>query len=400
MITSAKPQILTPDGRSVVPTGCYTLPLANCGQTSKLSKITTSEEYSRALQLDTEVSGQYEVGAKGSKGVMSAEVSKKYSFKASRGYSSFKKNVEERMAERFELKSYCLHYEVGYGDDYVRVPTASSLAACKKLKNTTGLTGTQVRDQWFAFFATYGTHYMSRVRLGGKMVYTMDVEDFKRTKDEKEKISTSFAMSYAMEKKVSAGLRASVSGSFPGARGGGGLYLYEATLATVRAVESISGDPVGVYCHRQDAAKKKTTTQKPLGFIGNHKKNLARQVLCLQVSTGGMSSLVWYATPPPPPPCPPCPLSYQRSIATGHIYGGAEGARFFFHSHCPHANPRWSVDGRHPLAHMAPLPALTLALTLALALTLTLTPALSRLNIGTELVGEGTSAMTGEGHQE
>ena len=33
---------------------------------------------------------------------------------------------------------------------------------------------------------------------------------------------------------------------------------------------------------------------------------------------------------PPPPPCPPGPLSYQGSIATGHTYGGAEGARIFF----------------------------------------------------------------------
>ena len=44
-------------------------------------------------------------------------------------------------------------------------------------------------------------------------------------------------------------------------------------------------------------------------------------------STGGPSPRFGYATPPPPPPpCPPGPLSYQRSIATGHTYGGAEGA--------------------------------------------------------------------------
>ena len=34
--------------------------------------------------------------------------------------------------------------------------------------------------------------------------------------------------------------------------------------------------------------------------------------------------------PPPPPPGPPGPLSYQGSMATGHTYGGAEGARKFF----------------------------------------------------------------------
>ena len=62
------------------------------------------------------------------------------------------------------------------------------------------------------------------------------------------------------------------------------------------------------------------------------------------LSTGGASPRFGYATPPPPapppPPCPPGPLSYQGSIATGHTYGGAEGARkFFFHSPCPHSIP-------------------------------------------------------------
>ena len=38
--------------------------------------------------------------------------------------------------------------------------------------------------------------------------------------------------------------------------------------------------------------------------------------------------------------------------------------------------------------------------TQAPALAATTGEPLSRLNIGTELVGEGTSAMTGEGHQE
>ena len=46
--------------------------------------------------------------------------------------------------------------------------------------------------------------------------------------------------------------------------------------------------------------------------------------------------------PPPPPPCPPGPLSYQGAIATGHTYGGAEGAQNFFFI---------------PLAHVASLPA-------------------------------------------
>ena len=59
----------------------------------------------------------------------------------------------------------------------------------------------------------------------------------------------------------------------------------------------------------------------------------------------------------------------------GAIWGGGGGAG---------TRPWWLALGGGGLC----LPSLALPLTI------------SRLNIGTELVGEGTSAMTGEGHQE
>ena len=43
---------------------------------------------------------------------------------------------------------------------------------------------------------------------------------------------------------------------------------------------------------------------------------------------------------PPLPPCPPGPLSCQGSTATGHTYGGAQGARkISFHSPCLRGTP-------------------------------------------------------------
>ena len=56
------------------------------------------------------------------------------------------------------------------------------------------------------------------------------------------------------------------------------------------------------------------------------------------------SALLTCLRPPPPPSphCPSGPLSYQGSIATGHTYGGAEGARKIFFI---------------PLANVASLPA-------------------------------------------
>ena len=44
-------------------------------------------------------------------------------------------------------------------------------------------------------------------------------------------------------------------------------------------------------------------------------------------------------TPPPLPPCLPGPLSCQRSIATGRVYGGAKGTPIFFYSPCPRDTP-------------------------------------------------------------
>ena len=63
-----------------------------------------------------------------------------------------------------------------------------------------------------------------------------------------------------------------------------------------------------------------------------HLEKVASSYGC-ELSTGGTSPRFWYVTPPPPPPpCPPGPLSCQGSTATGHTYGGAEGARNFFFS--------------------------------------------------------------------
>ena len=58
------------------------------------------------------------------------------------------------------------------------------------------------------------------------------------------------------------------------------------------------------------------------------------------VRTEGTSPQFWYMIPPPL--CPPGPVSCQGSIATGHTYGGPEGApkNFFV-----------------PLVRVAPLPA-------------------------------------------
>ena len=73
---------------------------------------------------------------------------------------------------------------------------------------------------------------------------------------------------------------------------------------------------------------------------------------------------------PPPPPCPPGPLSCQGSTATGHTYGGAEGARkFFFHSPCPFCPLCTPTLSLNPTLTLMPTPTLSLLLTLPTNLT-------------------------------
>ena len=105
---------------------------------------------------------------------------------------------------------------------------------------------------------------------------------------------------------------------------------------------------------------------------------------------GAVSSVRVRDPPPPPPPCPPGPLLYQGSIATSHTCGGAKGARKIFFIPLAHIAPLPAQAAEHPNtirdpnldsnAHPNPQPAPD--------------------TIGTELVGEGTLAMTSEGHQE
>ena len=109
---------------------------------------------------------------------------------------------------------------------------------------------------------------------------------------------------------------------------------------------------------------------------------------------GGGAPRFWYA--PPPPPCPPGPLAKGQRLLAMHLVAPKAPKNFFsfplpiLSTLHPNTILEPNLDSNaHPNPQPTPNP----------------TPKLyprpqSRLNIGTELVGEGTLAMTGEEHQE
>merc|ERR1711871_1797658 len=71
-------------------------------------------------------------------------------------------------------------------------------------------------DQWAQFFRIFGTHFISKVHLGGKMVYTCDMTSSSIEKVESSGVSASMAVEASYEgfgASASAGASASMSSS-------------------------------------------------------------------------------------------------------------------------------------------------------------------------------------------
>ena len=129
-----------------------------------------------------------------SAGVTKAEATAKYA--ASYGFQDFNQRVASKSMERFEMASYCLVYQTGFFPAEKLQPTAPFKAACERLQAahktlTVAKSWPRLRELWFEFFRTWGAHYAHEVKLGGKMVHTIDVDDAARSAASKSKIGSS-----------------------------------------------------------------------------------------------------------------------------------------------------------------------------------------------------------------
>ena len=179
----------TTNNRHVQPVEGYAFPISACTMQTEVTEVTSASDYQDSLSVDAKVQakGEY-AGVKGK-------------FVGSVGYNSFKQSAQSKTISRFQTVSYCLTSEVGFNPTHVAVPKDSFQTAAQALKAyaKTQTDSTLVQNKWNEFFARFGTHYMSVVRLGGKLtnIVVTDTSTRESTDD--------FGLSISAAIKLSAG---------------------------------------------------------------------------------------------------------------------------------------------------------------------------------------------------
>ncbi|KAA0162852.1 hypothetical protein FNF31_03115 [Cafeteria roenbergensis] len=172
---------LSRDMRYLQPVGGFAFPEYSCHMSSSSRELSTESDYQSSLQVDASVQGGYGVG--GFSG----------SFSASAGFGEFARDVASKGSERFELVSYCLQFVAGFnkGADTKLKQMPHFEAAVQ------GLVGGD-QDTWNAFFEEFGTHYISKVHLGGKMIHqvTMDRSSVEKIRNSNVDVSLAVEASF------------------------------------------------------------------------------------------------------------------------------------------------------------------------------------------------------------
>ena len=113
-------------------------------------------------------------------------------FSASVGVKQFSHDIVQGKKRRFTLNSYCLKYVVAYDEGLLNLPDPEPnfCAQAKTLpslvvENSTTATvvqGSPEQKAWFEFFTMFGTHYVHKVHLGGKMIHQVTLSQSAVTK--------------------------------------------------------------------------------------------------------------------------------------------------------------------------------------------------------------------------
>ena len=172
----------TADNRFVQPVEGYAFEWQVCSMASSYASTSTTEGYQKSLEVDAEVHGGYE-------GFVASA-----SFAASAGYKQFESKVGSAFASRYRSVSYCLKSEIGFHDGHQHEGTKDFQLACMAL-NKYEEAGLMAKEAaWFEFFRLWGTHFMGVVRLGGKMVHTLELDESRAEKKGGEEMNASIAL--------------------------------------------------------------------------------------------------------------------------------------------------------------------------------------------------------------
>ncbi|KAA0173151.1 hypothetical protein FNF27_05375 [Cafeteria roenbergensis] len=151
------------DMRFLQPLGGYALPEYSCHMSSTAVEISSESDYQKSLEVDAslEVGYQSPVPTGGNA-----------SFSASAGFGRFSQEVAAKGSERFQMTSYCLQFVAGFnkGAGQKLEPVEHFAALAREVGQS------KEEGQWFDFFKQYGTHFISKVHLGGKMIFEVTID--------------------------------------------------------------------------------------------------------------------------------------------------------------------------------------------------------------------------------
>jgi len=155
-ITTYQENSLTSDGKYSIPDHVQAMQLSSCGFQRKVSTVTGSQSYQDSVSVDVEAEGRFQLwGAR---------------FSASRAYKEVSEGTSQYHRVYTIVREKCTEYEVAVND----------------MQMSIGLLDTDFYDifvhlgndddAYKRFIDTYGTHMVSRVALGAKMVIRSEFE--------------------------------------------------------------------------------------------------------------------------------------------------------------------------------------------------------------------------------
>lgn len=157
----------TRDDHHLRPLGAYSYPQYSCMKTESSVSQSTTKDYSKSLATDCSMAASLSAAGVGSAG-----------FSFSTAAKEFKNTVVGSKSEKYVMTSYCLQFVAGfiegnhvpsavpyYKNETFYLPTVASVEAITD----------EVRKIWHGFFEQFGTHYIHKVWLGGKMVHQMTI---------------------------------------------------------------------------------------------------------------------------------------------------------------------------------------------------------------------------------
>jgi hypothetical protein len=111
--------------------------------------------------------------------VLSKQTAVAGAFQLSAPLRKFHDEVVKEKKKVISSTSYCSRFKIGFNEDELRLLKVEEavVPAMESLPSFTGVDATIDKDsfsnrtsQWFSFFAVYGTHFLSNVHLGGKVM--------------------------------------------------------------------------------------------------------------------------------------------------------------------------------------------------------------------------------------